>query len=134
MLSRLKERAIVALVSEETIEAAAVKAGVAASTLYRWKKLPHFKAALSAAQWEVHVGAIGEAQAASGRAIKTLIKNLSCGIAATENSAAEKILERAAKGKELIDLAAEVGELRETVQRTHAAGVNGRNNGRANRR
>jgi hypothetical protein len=110
------QAAVDALLTTETVEAAAGMAGVCASTLYRWCRVPEFREALRMARREAFVEAIGDLQRAAKRAVRTLLKNAECGTLAIENDAAKAILDRAMRGTEIIDLAAEVAELRRIIE------------------
>jgi hypothetical protein len=68
-----QEALIAALLTEPTYAAAAAKAGVGQTTLYRWLHLPSFRAAYRQARRELVESAIGRLQAASGQAVETLL-------------------------------------------------------------
>jgi hypothetical protein len=72
-LSRKQEALIAALLSEGTHAAAASKAGLSEATLYRWLRLPAFRAAYRQARRELVECAVGRIQAATGRAVDTLL-------------------------------------------------------------
>jgi hypothetical protein len=92
-----EELAVAALLSEPTIEAAAKKAGVSESTLLRWLQEPSFKERHRAARRAVVEGVIGRLQQSSGLALDALVRNLACGTAAVEVSAAKAILDLTTK-------------------------------------
>jgi hypothetical protein len=71
-LTSRQEALIAALLTEPTYAAAAVKAGVSETTLYRWMHLPSFRAAYRQARRELVEGAIGRMQAAIGQSVETL--------------------------------------------------------------
>jgi hypothetical protein len=64
---------IAALLSEPSYAAAAAKAGVAETTVYRWMHLPGFRTAYRLARRELVERAIGRVQAATGQAVETLV-------------------------------------------------------------
>jgi hypothetical protein len=72
-LSRKQEQAIVALLEEATIQAAAVRAHMGERTLRNWLKQSAFRAAYRKARRELVEGAIGRIQAATGQAVETLL-------------------------------------------------------------
>ena len=69
----VRERAVVALLSEKTVTAAAGKAGVNESTLRRWLSQDEaFQAEYAAAREAAYQAGIHRAQALTGRAMDTL--------------------------------------------------------------
>jgi hypothetical protein len=119
-ISRAQEKAIAALLSEASLESAAARAGVSERTLKYWLKQPAFAAAYRAARQQVVEHAITLLQRTASLAVATLHRNLSCGKAATEVSAAGKILEHALGAVEQFDLAQRVAELEERLARQGA--------------
>lgn len=103
-LSRKREAAITALLTCATIGKAAEVAGVSERTLRSWLQQPEFRAAYRTARRQVVEAAVAHLQRASGAAVRTLRRNLSCGKSAVEVRAALGILEQSMKGVELIDL------------------------------
>jgi 16S rRNA C1402 (ribose-2'-O) methylase RsmI len=75
-----------------------------------------FMKRLRAAQREVVNAAIGELQAATTEAVKTLRRNLNCGIAFAENSAATTILTQSFKVIEMQELAERVERLEQLLE------------------
>jgi hypothetical protein len=113
---RLEDRALAALLSEPTIEAAATKVGISGSTLLRWLAEPTFKARHRAARRQVVEAAIGRLQQASTEAVTALQRNLTCGAPAVEVGAARSILDQAIKAVELVDLAERVEQLEQAAE------------------
>jgi hypothetical protein len=72
-LTSRQEALIAALLTEPTYAAAAAKAGVGETTLYRWLHLPGFRAAYRQARRELVEAAIGRIQATTGQAVETLV-------------------------------------------------------------
>jgi len=103
-LSRKREAAITALLTCASIGKAAEVTGVSERTLRSWLRDPEFKAAFRAARRQVVEAAVGQLQRATGAAVRTLRRNLSCGKAAVEVRAALGIIEQSIKAVELIDL------------------------------
>jgi hypothetical protein len=110
-LTDRQEAAIVALLAEPTRAAAAAKAGVAESTLYRWLAEPAFRRAYRESRRAVVEAAIGRLQQAASAAVDALTKNLTCDNPAAVNTAAKAIVEHAIRGVELADLAERVEQL-----------------------
>ena len=110
-----QERAIVALLSEPSIEAAAKTADVSDVTIWRWMKLPEFRAKLRDARRAVVEGAIGRLQQTATEAVETLRRNLTCGTPAVEVRAATAILDQAIKAVELFDVVERVEQLEARV-------------------
>ena len=109
--TRREEAAIAALLTEPTIALAAAKAGIGETTILRWLHEPSFSAQYRAARRTVVESAIGRLQQATSEAVATLTRNLTCGVPASEIAAAKAVLDFAAKGVELADLAERVEQL-----------------------
>jgi hypothetical protein len=102
-LSRRREAALAALLSEPTLGQAADKAGVSERTLRAWLKLPDFLADRDARR-QVVEGAIARLQQATNQAVDTLCDLLGGDTPApTRARAALGILDQAAKGVALLD-------------------------------
>ena len=97
-------KAITSLLSHPTIRDAAQDCGISETTLWRWLNDAAFQSAYRQARRSVVERAMGELQAACSEAVTTLRRNLTCGLASTEVTAAKIILEQAAKGIEMMDL------------------------------
>jgi hypothetical protein len=110
-----EEVALAALLTEPTIATAAGKAGISESTLLRWLADPDFKARYRDARWQVVEHAVSRLQQATSEAVDTLQRNLSCGVPATEISAAKAVLDFAVKGVELVDLAERIEHLEQAT-------------------
>ena len=106
-----QDRAIIALLAEPSIEAAAKTADVSDVTIWRWMKQPEFRAKLRDARRAVVEGAIGRLQQASTEAVATLQRNLTCGTPSVEVRAAATILDQAIKAVELFDMVERVEQL-----------------------
>ena len=106
-----QDRAILALLAERSIEAAAKSAEVADVTIWRWMQQPEFKSRLRDARRAVVEGAIGRLQAAATQAVETLQRNLTCGTPSVEVKAAATILDQAIKAIELFDVIERVEQL-----------------------
>ena len=120
-LSRKQDQAIGALLTEQTIESAAERVGVAEATLRRWLKLPDFLAAYRAARREVMEKTVAQMQEASWAASTTLIKLLGAGNESVRLRAATELLNQANKGLEILDHEERLAALEEL-----AAGQGGR--------
>ena len=72
-LTNKQEALIAALLTEPTYAAAAGRAGVGQTTLYRWLHLPAFRSAFRQARRELVEAAIGRIQAATGQAVDALV-------------------------------------------------------------
>jgi hypothetical protein len=115
---RKLEKAIAALLSETTVEAAAAKVAVAYSTLRGWMRDPEFQEAYRQARAEILERTVARLLVLSGKALDALERNLTCGQPAAENRAAELILEPSEKGHESLDLAWQLAELRAELEAT----------------
>jgi hypothetical protein len=72
-LTRSQEALIAALLTEPSHAAAAAKAGVGTTTLYRWLQLPAFQAAYRQARLKLVDAALGRIQTGTGLATDTML-------------------------------------------------------------
>jgi hypothetical protein len=103
-ISRAQERAIVGLLCEGSIEAAAARAKISPRTLAYWLKTPAFSLAYREARREVVEHAVGVLQKASLSAVLALLRNLNCGRPASEIAAANSLLEKSLQAVEQFDV------------------------------
>jgi hypothetical protein len=110
---RKREDAIVALVSQRSIEDAARACNTPARTLYRWLKEPEFDAAYRAARRQAYGQSISRLQQGSAAAATTLLKVMVDATTppSTRVRAAEAVLSHAAKSIEIEDIEVRVTEL-----------------------
>ena len=120
-LERKQELAIIALLTEPTVEEAAQAVGVSPVTLWRWMQLEDFRAQYRAARRQALENAVAQLQRTAGEAIEALRRNLACGVPSVEVRAAQVILEQAAKGVELIELEARIAELERVAENEQGA-------------
>jgi len=114
---RKKEEAIVALLSQRSIEEAARVTNIGTNTLLRWLKEPDFDAAYRAARRVAFSQAIARLQQASGAAVATLLKIMvdANAPASTRVRAADSVLDHAAKAIEIEDIEVRVTELERSL-------------------
>ena len=112
-LSRKQEQTIAALLTCDSITAAAAGCGVAEATVHRWLKQDGFQAAYREARRAVVQHAITQVQSATGEAVETLRSVMQDpeAPASAKVSAARTILETAVKAVELEDLEARIAAL-----------------------
>jgi hypothetical protein len=110
-LTTKQRDAIVALLSNKTIAAAAEAAKVANSTLRRWLDMPAFASAYKAARRLAYNTAVGRLQQLTTEAAEALQRGLTCGKTADEIRAATVVFDYATKGLELADLMERVAEI-----------------------
>ncbi len=103
-LTRRKEQAIAALLTEPTLEMAAKRVGVSDVTLWRWLRDSEFQAAFSEARHRVVEAAIGKLQQVAAEAVACLQRNLTSGQPATEVRAADAILSHVLKTLDRLEL------------------------------
>src|SRR5258705_6799848 len=117
---RKKEEAIVALLTNRSVEDAARAAGLTPSTLVRWLKLPDFVKEYRAARREVVTQSVARLQQATGAAGTVMLKLMADPNvpAAVRLRAAECVFDRAIKGVELEDIEVRVSELERTTEAT----------------
>lgn len=114
-LSAKQEKALAALLTEVTLEAAAKSVGVSDVSLWRWMQEPEFHRRYLAARRQIVEDAVGLMQRASKRAVATLVKNLDCGNPSVEVRSAQVILDQSFKGVELLELEARMKFLEEHI-------------------
>ncbi len=114
---RKKEEAVVALISQRTIEDAARACNIPARTLYRWLKEPEFEAAYRTARRQAYGQSISRQQQGSTAAATTLLKVMvdPASPPSTRVRAAEAVLSHAAKAIEIEDIDARVRLLEEAT-------------------
>lgn len=108
---RKQDKAILALLTEPTVEAAARSVDIAPATIWRWTQQPEFRARLREARRAVVEGAIGRLQHVATEAVDALQRNLTCGTPSVEVRAATAILDQAIKAVELFDMVERVEQL-----------------------
>jgi hypothetical protein len=92
-LSGKQEQALIALLTEATIEGAAAKAGVNARTLFRWLNYPPFVATYRDARRQAVQHATGRLQQAASDAVTTLREVMMDPEAPARVNAAKSVLE-----------------------------------------
>lgn len=118
------ERAIAALLREESIEAAAAATGIGSRTIHRWLlKDEAFQRAYRLAKRQVVEQAQAQIQRATGKAVKVLVSIMEDEVMppSARVTAARAVLEMAFRAVEIDDLETRIQAL-EAVQK---AGVNG---------
>ena len=112
-LSSAQEQAILALLTEPSIAAAATKAGVGERTLHRWLRLEGFASEYRRSRREAFAQAIGLTQRSSAGAVATLLRVMHDPKASWSSrvNAASHILRFARESIELDDLASRVDAL-----------------------
>jgi transposase-like protein len=117
-LGRNKEAAVLALLSQRSVEEAARVAGIAPRTLYRWLKEPEFYAAYRAARRTAFSPSIARLQQGSSAAATTLLKLMLDPATALSTRArcSESVISFASKAIELEDIEARVSELERATE------------------
>lgn len=120
-LSGKQEQALIALLTEATVEAVAVKAGVTPRTLYRWLNDPPFVGAYRAARRQAVQHATGRLQQAASEAVTTLrdVMTDTTAPAPARVNAAKSVLELAVKAVEIEDLTARIEALEQRHTSPH---------------
>lgn len=118
-ISTSQQRAILALLVEPSVAAAAVKAGVGERTLHRWMRLEHFSQEYRFARREAFCQAIALSQRSSAAAVATLLRIMHDPKAtwSARVTAATNILKFARESIELDDLAARIEMLEVVTQK-----------------
>ena len=98
--------AILALLSESTIEQAAQKTGVGLATLSRWLTDPRFQEKYQEARRRSFEAGLSRLQSLTSSAIDALRRALSCGKTGIEIRSAATILDHARESTALLDIMA----------------------------
>ena len=119
-LGRKKEAALLALLSQRSVEEAARVARVGPRTLYRWLNEPEFDAAYRDAKRAAFSQSIARLHQMASAAVTTLGKAMvdPSTPPATKVRAADSILDHTAKAIELEDLEARLAELERAAEKT----------------
>jgi hypothetical protein len=127
-LSRKKEDAVIALVSNRSIEDAARACNTPVRTLYRWLKEPEFDAAYREVRRRGYGQSIARLQQGSTAAATTLLKIMidPAMPPSTRVRAAESVLTHAEKAIEIEDIDARVSELERSTELTNPDKKGGR--------
>ena len=114
---RKREEAVVALLSQRTVDDAARVAGIGTRTLLRWLQLPEFQTAYRQSRRQAVCQATARLQHASGAAVSLLLTVMLDGNApaASRVRAAQTVLEMSFRGVEIEDLEARLAELEKSV-------------------
>ena len=106
-LTGKQEKAVITLLSEQTIKDAAEKAGVSEKTLHGWLKNEAFKAAYMAARRNAVQQSTARLQTVTGEAVGVLreVMNDKAAKGSERVSAAKAVIELAYKGIDLEDFA-----------------------------
>jgi uncharacterized protein YggE len=112
-----QERAIIALLSEPTLKAAAASAGISETTLWRWLRDPYFGQAYKEARREAVEQATAKLQALASEAVETLGQILRDDKVAphVRANAAARVLALAYKSRDLDDLEVRLEALEATL-------------------
>ena len=117
-LGRKKDAAVLALLSQRSVDEAARVAGVGPRTLYRWMKEPEFDAAYRDAKRAAFSQSIARLHQMASAAVTTLGKAMvdPSTPPATKVRAADSILDHTAKAIELEDLEARLADLERSAE------------------
>jgi AcrR family transcriptional regulator len=112
-----RERALAALVESASIAEAAKRCKLSKETLFRYLRDESFVSEYRAFRRVTVENAVAHLQVASGEAVETLRRNLTCENPAAQIRAAQLILDFAVKGVEVVDLAERLERLEDAAQR-----------------
>jgi hypothetical protein len=117
-ISRKQEEAIVALLSQRSVEEAARSSGTPVRTVYRWLKDPNFDTAYRAARRHAYGQSISRLQQGATAAATTLLKVMidPATPPSTKVRASEAVLSHAAKAIEIEDIDARLRELERAAE------------------
>ncbi len=111
-----KEKALAALLESPSIAEAAKKCALSQETLYRYLREKEFVSDYREARRQVVENSITQLQQASGEAVETLRRNLSCSNPQAEIRSAQIILDNAFKGVELVDILERLEQIENAVE------------------
>jgi hypothetical protein len=116
--TRKKEQAIIALLTNRSIEEAAKSIDIGTQTLLRWMKVPEFQAAYREAKREAYGQSIARMHYLASAAVSTLGKIMldSKTPPSTRVRAADSLLDHTAKAIENEDIEARVAELERAAE------------------
>jgi hypothetical protein len=116
-LSRKKEQAIAALLSQPSIGSAAKKVGIGEKNLFRWLQLDEFKQAYKTARRQVIDQTISQIQSVMSEAVQTLLDVMSDGAApsSAKVSAALTLLDIGFKVVEIEDLESRIEKIEKNL-------------------
>ncbi len=110
-LSRHGARVLAALIEHPTVAEAAKASGISQRSIFRWLQRADFMEQFKVAQRAVIDDAIGDLQAATKKAVSTLVKNLDDKSPVVANRAAQIILSQALRGIELQEVLERLAKL-----------------------
>lgn len=111
-----QQLAALCLARGATIVKTAKEVGVAPITIERWKRLPHFMAAVHQAEDELYNDQLRQLKKNAGAAITTLVRNMSGKVSAyVQVQAASKLLDLGLHVMEVQALEQEVEQLKELI-------------------
>jgi hypothetical protein len=118
-----QEEAIIALLTNRSVEDAARAVKIAPRTLYRWLNEPEFDKAYRKARRSAFGQGTARLQQASSAAVSAVLKILVdlSGPASTRLRAADMVLTHAAKAIEIEDIEARVAELERAAEAAQAS-------------
>ena len=116
-LTPKQEKAITALLTQPTIEAAATSLGINPATVHRWLQEPGFADAYRSARRAAVGQAVTRLQQMSGGAVAVLVQVMAdkANPAATRVNAAKTVLEFSFRAVELEDLAERIAALEQQM-------------------
>jgi hypothetical protein len=114
-----KQAAALALAARRTRKAVAKRVGVNERTVRRWLAEQEFRAQVQQARTQLLDRTVGRLSGLTAKAAARLGKLLDCDDARVVLGAAKEILAAALKGRELLDLALEVQEVRQLLEESN---------------
>lgn len=111
-----QEKALAALLECVSIADAAKHCGLSQETLYRYLRDQAFVSDYRNARRQVVENSIMQLQQASGEAVETLRRNLTCENPNAEIRAAQIILDNAIKGVELVDVIERLEQIENAIE------------------
>jgi hypothetical protein len=115
-LSRKQEKALLRLVSGESVALVAKSQNISESTVWRWLQQPKFQLRYRAMRRQLVENAIADLQNLTSEAVETLRRNLSSGHPSSEVRTALGVLTKSLDAIDLMDLSGRIDSIEHRLE------------------